>query len=213
VAEGRPGTVRGGMVEDALADRRLDEEDHTRARVYGLLARYLAAPPDADLLQLTRGLGESGTPFGRALAELAARAAEASVESAREEYHELFIGLGRGELLPYASYYLTGFLYERPLAELRDDLRTLGIARVEQNKEPEDHIATLCEIMAGLIEGRYGDGTLDLQRRFFARHLEPWAGRFFTDLERAKAARLYAPLGSVGRLFVDIERAAFAMAD
>ena len=201
------------MAEGALAERQLEEEDRTRARVYGLLARYLAAPPDEGLLRMTQGLGEGTTPFGRALAELAARAAEVGVEEARDEYHELFIGLGRGELLPYASYYLTGFLYERPLAELRDDLRTLGVARVDGNKEPEDHIATLCEIMAGLIEGLYGDGTLDLQRRFFARHLEPWAGRFFTDLERAQAARLYAPLGSVGRLFVDIERAAFAMAD
>ncbi len=200
------------MVDSTVAERLLGEEEELRAQVYGLLARLLAAPPDAALLGFLAGLGERETEFGRALLALAERARAAEVEAVADEYHELFVGVGRGELLPYASYYLTGFLYERPLAELRSDLRQLGVARAEGNKEPEDHIASLCEVMAGLVRGAFGDGSLELQRRFFMRHLEPWAGRFFQDLERAQAARFYAPVGSLGRLFVDIERAAFAMA-
>ena len=115
--------------------------------------------------------------------------------------------------MPYASFYLTGFLNERPLAALRTDLAALGVRRADANRDPEDHIAALCEAMAGLIEGDYGPADLDTQRRFFDRHLAPWAPRFFADLERARASRLYVPIGTLGRLFMDIEATAFAMLD
>ena len=118
----------------------------------------------------------------------AARAADA--EQVGREYFDLFIGLGRGELLPYGSYYLTGFLHERPLARLRGDLAALGIARAEGNPEPEDHAAILCEIMAGLIGGDFA-GAARGPTALFEKHLAPWIGRFFADLERAEAAKFY----------------------
>ena len=65
----------------------------------------------------------------------------------------LFIGLGRGELLPYGSSYLTGFLHERPLARLRADLGPLGIERAEGNASLKI-MPRLCEIMAGIVSGR-----------------------------------------------------------
>ena len=68
----------------------------------------------------------------------------------------LTLEIGRGELVPFASYYRTGFLNEKPLAKLRGDMARLGIARAESVKEPEDHIAALCEMMAGLITGAFG---------------------------------------------------------
>ena len=187
-------------------------EERLRAHQYQLLARFLAAPPDAALLRLAAAFTGDDTEFGQALGTLARLAARFTPVAAAEEYHDLFIGVPRGELLPYASYYLTGFLYERPLAKLRVDMARLGIARAAEVKEPEDHIAALCDMMAGLITGAFGR-PLDLlgQRAFFDAHLAPWAERFFQDLEGARAAMLYAPIGTLGRLFLGIEQAAFRM--
>ena len=131
---------------------------------------------------------------------------------ARAEFDALFVGLGRGEVLPYASYYLTGFLNEKPLAKLRRDMRALGIERSPTVFEPEDGIASLMEMMAGLIRGRFGaPATLARQRDFFATHVGPWAGHLFADLEGARASVLYAPVGAAGRAFMEIEREAFRM--
>lgn len=183
-----------------------------RAQIYRLLARFLAAPPDQTLLQATASLVGDGSEFGQAIGLLADAADAASPQPAGEEFHDLFIGVTRGELLPYGSYYLTGFLHEKPLASLRGDLARLGIARADHVKEPEDHIAALCEVMAGLIDGSFGPAMdLAAQRAFFEAHLAPWAAKFFDDLRNARAARLYAALAVVGRKFIDIETAAFAM--
>ena len=150
-------------------------------------------------------------PLGIAHAALGEAATAANVERVEREFFDLFIGIGRGELLPYGSYYLTGFLNERPLARLRDDLARLGIERVEGEVEPEDHAAVLCEIMAGLADGRF-DGPAGADRELFEKHLAPWIGRFFADLEHAKAADFYRRIGTVGRVFIEIESEAFALA-
>ena len=132
--------------------------------------------------------------------------------AAEREYFALFIGVARGELVPYASYYLTGFLNEKPLAKLRADMQALGIARKTDVKEPEDHIASICEMMAGLIAGSFGaPADLAAQRGFYDKHLAPWAGKFFADLEKAQAADLYRPVGEIGQLFLAIEAEAFGM--
>lgn len=203
-----------GAVNEAVCGpiEQRDELEALRAVTWRLLARLLAAPPDAATLATVAQLGEPGSELGEALQALAAAARETDPERVGEEYHDLFIGVGRGELVPYASYYRTGFLNERPLAELRADLAALGVARAAGNPEPEDHVASLCEVMAGLIEGRFGSGRAGEDQRFFNRHLAPWVGRFFTDLEGARAARFYRPVGTVGRLYVEIERAGFRLA-
>jgi TorA maturation chaperone TorD len=126
------------------------------------------------------------------------------------EYFHLFIGVGRGEILPYASYYLTGFLHERPLARLREDLGKIGIERSEGVHEPEDHAAILCEIMAGVVGGRF-PAPEDADRDLFIRHLAPWIGRFFSDLEQAGSAQLYRHVGRLGKVFIEIETEAFAL--
>jgi TorA maturation chaperone TorD len=206
VAEARPSPRHGETAETP------PDEELLRARIYGLLARLLAAPPDAPLLTSLTALTADDSELGRAFARLAEAAAAAAPAGVAEEYHDLFIGLTRGELLPYGSYYLTGFLNEKPLAELRDALAGLGIARAADVKEPEDHVAALCEVMAGLIDGAYGAAQpLAVQRSFFETHMAPWVGRFFADLEGAEAAVFYAAVGMLGRRFVEIESAAFAM--
>lgn len=186
-----------------------DDTAVARAQEYALLAALLARPPDAALLTRLERLKDDGTPLGRAHAAIAAAAARTDAATVAREYFDLFIGVGRGELLPYASYYLTGFLHERPLARLRRDLQTIGVERAEGECEPEDNAAVLCEIMAGLIAGEFA-APLERQRDVFERHLAPWIARFFADLEAAKAADFYRPIGGLGRLFIDIEAQAFA---
>lgn len=187
-------------------------DDLVRAQVYGLLGRLLARPPDAGLLaRLAELRSDAVTPVGRAFGELAQAAAGTSAAAAEREHNALFIGVDRGELVPYASFYLTGFLLDRPLARLRRDMARLGIERAPGVAEPEDHVATMCEIMAGLLDGSLGSmpagGNAADPAGFFERNLAPWAGRFFADLERAHAARLYRPVGTIGRLLVALETA------
>lgn len=175
-----------------------------RANLYALLGHLLGGPPDAALLARLAVIPADDTPLGRALGSLGAAARLARPDALEREHHDLFIGLGRGELLPYASYYLTGFLHERPLAELRADLKRLGITRSADVHEPEDHIAFLCEVMAGLLRG----GVPEEADAIFARHLRPWAMRCFADLCVAKAAVFYRPVGELGRALMDVELAA-----
>ena len=187
-----------------------DEMDAARARQYALLATLLARAPDDALLDRLAALQVDPTPLGLAYAALAQAAADTDAERVSQEYFDLFIGLGRGELLPYGSYYLTGFLHERPLARLRTDLAALGIARAEGNVEPEDHVALLCEVMAGLADGRFAAPAV-AGRDLFDKHLKPWIGRFFSDLETAEGAHFYRAVGALGRVFIDIESEAFTL--
>lgn len=189
------------------------QEDVLRANLYDLLATLLRDPPSQDTLTRIADLkGDDDTPLGTAIGALAKLARSTGPEKARTEFHNLFIGLGRGELLPYASYYMTGFLNEKPLAKLRNDMARLQIERAPSVYEPEDNIGSLCEMMAGLILGRFGPpADLQTQKDFFATHLSPWAAHFFTDLEGAEYSLLYAPVGTVGTRFIEIEKEAFRM--
>jgi TorA maturation chaperone TorD len=188
----------------------IDAVDRARMEEYALLAALLRRAPDGVLLAGLSGIRGDSTPLGVAHAALARAAEETDPERLDREFFDLFIGVGRGELLPYGSYYLTGFLNERPLARLREDLRMLGVTRTEDQVEPEDHASILCEIMAGLA-GRSLAAAPDAQKRLFEKHLAPWIGRFFTDLEQVKNSNFYRRVGTVGRLFVEIETEAFAL--
>jgi TorA maturation chaperone TorD len=187
----------------------IDEVDAARAREYALLSVLLARAPAADLLGRLAQIEGDASPLGVAHAALAQAARDASEEHVAREFFALFIGLGRGECLPYASYYLTGFLHERPLARLRQDLLRLGIERAPAQAEPEDHAAILCEIMAGLA-GRELSTPPGADRDLFEAHLAPWMARFFADLEQAQAAAFYRSVGLLGRVFMQIETEGFA---
>ena len=188
-----------------------DEVDAARAREYALLAVLLRRAPNADLLSRLAALRSDASAFGLAHAALAEAGMGANIKRVEREFFDLFIGIGRGELVPYGSFYLTGFLNERPLARLRDDLARLGIERVECEAEPEDHAAVLCEIMACLTGGSFGTPP-GADRELFDKHLAPWMGRFFADLEQAQAADFYRRVGAVGRILMEIESEAFALA-
>ena len=186
----------------------VDEVDLARAQEYALLATLLMRAPDAAFLSKLSALRADASPLGLAHAALAEAAEGTTAEKVEREYFDLFIGLGRGELMPYGSYYLTGFLHERPLARLREDLARIGIARAEGMVEPEDHAGILCEIMSGLASRRL-PAPPDSDRMIFEKHMAPWIGRFFTDLENAAAADFYKRLGTLGRVYMDIEAEAF----
>ena len=203
----------GGDTGDQLGGPDIPEVDVLRAQCYALLSRLLAAPPTPEVLEMVGAMEGDGTELGQALNTLAAVARRTTAEAVEDEYQDLFIGVGAGELTPYGSYYLTGFTYEKPLAKLRIEMGRLGIARADDVPEPEDHIASLCEMMSGLITGAYGAPTeLAKQQAFFGVHLGSWAPKFFQDLEAAKSAALYMPVGTIGRLFMAVESQAFEMA-
>lgn len=197
---------------ESLCPRSISDEDRARAQIYQLLGSLLSNPPSSELLKGLATLQGDDTPIGTASRNLAALAQRTGPEDAEREFNNLFVGLTRGELLPYASYYLTGFLNEKPLANLRTDLLSRGISTRDDVKEPEDHMGILCEIMAGIISGEF-DGASDIasQKAFFEAHLAKWARLFFTDLEEAQNAIFYAPVGSLGRAFMTVEADAFAI--
>jgi TorA maturation chaperone TorD len=191
---------------------KIADEDRLRADLYNFLGLLLSGPPDETLLMMTAGLSGDDSSLGQATSTLAKMAKLSKVKTVASEYSKLFIGLGRGELLPYASYYLTGFLNEKPLARLRDDMAVRGLKRADTVFEPEDNIASLMEMMGAMIVGRFGpEATLDQQKTFFNTHIAPWAGHFYSDLEGAKNSIFYASVATVGRTFMEIETEAFRM--
>ena len=186
-------------------------EQQQRAAAYALLAALLRSPPDAALLAQVATLSDDAPAddelaLATAMLGLAARSSEA--ERIGEEFQALFVGIGRGELLPYGSWYLTGFLMEQPLSLLRDDLARLGFERDPQVCEPEDHIAALCEVLSMLIQEQR---PYALQSRFFDSHLAPWGERFFADLSGAGSAVFYRNLGRFGTAFMQFERRYFEL--
>jgi TorA maturation chaperone TorD len=188
----------------------LDEIDLARATEYSLLSSLLLRSPDARMLGQLAHLRGDGSPLGLAHAELAAAAARTDTKRAAREHFTLFVGLGRGELLPYASYYLTGSLHGRPLASVRQALQRIGVERVDGQAEPEDHAAILLEIMAGLAGGAIA-APAGTDREIFDQHVAPWIGRFFADLEHTASADFYARVGMLGRAFIGLETQAFLL--
>ena len=199
----------------AAADRSalndIAPEDIARADEYALLGALLWRAPTAEVLaQVARFRGD-GSELGTAHLMLAEAAANADPAAIQREFFDLFVGVGRGELLPYASFYRTGFLHERPLGEVRRDMEALGLAREERIGEPEDHVAMLFDVMRGLIMGEFAADQID-DRVFYERHIKPWASRLFVDLEMTQTSAFYRTVGAVGRVFLDIEAGAMALA-
>lgn len=202
----------GSVGDDVSSIPEIDEIDQLRAAEYGLLSLLLGKAPDAQTLSRVATLKGDASDLGMAHVELAAAAADLSERSIAKEFFDLFVGLGRGEFLPYASYYLTGFLHERPLARVREDFDLLGIERTGPSREPEDHLSILLEVMAGFARGEF-EADFAAQTRFFERHLKPWAARMFADLELSNSAKFYRAVGRVGRVFMELESEAFTLSE
>jgi TorA maturation chaperone TorD len=189
-----------------LAEPVAAQEQQYRAAAYSVIAALLRSVPDEQTLQQIAAFEQVGIDEDEMLLAMSSLGLAAQVvdhEAIKDEYQNLFIGIGRGELMPYGSWYLTGYLMEQPLSALRDDLAELGFERDEGVKEPEDHIASLCEVMSMLIS----DGAdLDTQIRFFEKHLGSWCEKFFGDLETAESASFYRSVGRFGSAFISIDK-------
>ena len=184
----------------------IDEEQRYRASAYGLLAGLFRSPPDQsilDQLSVLAGFDENGDDLMLAMSTLALSAQRHNPDTIEEEFYQLFIGLGKGEVVPYGSWYLTGFLMEKPLSDLRDDLARLGYQRSEEVVEPEDHIAALCEVMSIMI----GDATdLSVQRQFFQTHMLSWMDVFLRDLGEAGSSVFYKAVARFGAAYIALEK-------
>ncbi len=194
------------------AENDVGSEDRLRADVYRLLAMLLRAAPDQGNLDMLATMRGDQTPLGKAVGRLALLASKSSPDGIDIEYHALFIGVEEGEVQPYGSRYMEDFLHESPLERLRFDMSRAGIGMREDVGEPEDHIAALCEMMAGMILGDFSTPSpLEEQRSFFKVHISTWAGTFFHDLQIARSSVFYTGVGGIGAAFIDIEEAAFEM--
>lgn len=199
------GSRQTGVVAQQAQPMVLSTADQLRINAYSLLANLLYRPADVQLLEM---LSELSLPDGPVddmamswqLLKLAAQ--QNSVPRVDDEFHDLFIGLGHGEVIPYGSWYQTGYLMDKPLAKLRRDLLTLRIARDTDIKEPEDHIAALCETMALLV---MMETPLAHQQAFYTEYIGSWAPRLFTDIEKASAACFYQAVAHFGKHFLRLE--------
>jgi TorA maturation chaperone TorD len=187
----------------------LDEVDAARADLYALLAHLIWHAPDATLLRRLSAPVAGGGPIAEARRALADAARATDAKAVEREHFDLLVGVAGGEILPYASYYLTGFVHERPLAEVRSDLARLGLVRTEGLHEPEDHIAFLFEVMAALIRGAADHGIDDAQ--FFQRHIQGWSARLFADLARTERATFYRSVAGLAAALIDLETQAAAL--
>ena len=194
----------------------IEDEQRYRASAYALLAGLLRAAPDQALLDTVSELSpdgddadeDSGDELGVAMSSLAAAARGRDLALLEQEYNNLFIGVGKGEVVPYGSWYLTGFLMEQPLSDLRDDLRALGFERNDNTHEPEDHAAALFEVFSGMISE---SSSLPPQQVFFEKHMRPWLERFFADLGKARSADFYRSVAQFGAAFLKLESAYLSM--
>jgi TorA maturation chaperone TorD len=157
-------------------DTQLSAEDLARADLYGLLALLFYSGPPQELLEKIANFHaavEQPEVLSSSLLkgpwdELVRVAKNASSEDWQTEYETYFVGVGKQEIFLYGSFYLTGFLNEKPLAYLREELKVLGLEGSDDISETEDHIACLCEIMRYLIAGEdLGVCNLTQQKKFF----------------------------------------------
>ncbi|HYG45259.1 MAG TPA: molecular chaperone TorD family protein [Bordetella sp.] len=196
----------------AMAPAGLDE-DAARAEIYGLLAHLFYAPSAELLAQLRDAPAAApGSVLEASWNTLVASASELDAGAVQAEYDALFGGVGKPEVYLFGSRYLAGFLNEKPLVRLRDDLAALGLARDPAISDTEDHIACLCEVMRLLIAGTGAEPAgLARQRDFFGAHIQPWAADLCDAIVAQPAARFYARAADFIRDFVQVEAQGFDM--
>ena len=204
--------TQNDVINPGLDKEILEEEQQYRSSAYSLIAALLRSSPDQALLDHVSNLAsvsrDDDDDLLLAMSSLGLSAKTFTPEDLDDEYHCLFIGLGKGEVVPYGSWYLTGFLMEKPLSDLRDDLVRLGYVRSDSVSEPEDHAAALCEVISMMIS----DGSeLTVQGKFYQSHMANWMERFFEDLSNAKSSVFYKAVGRFGSAFMAFENQYFSM--
>ncbi|WP_159656557.1 TorD/DmsD family molecular chaperone [Vibrio atypicus] len=184
-----------------------NEQQTLRTEIYLLISALFRQCPNQEMLDFLADLETESeqSEMQKAWQAISAAAKNSQAEALSDEYQELLIGIGRGEVVPFASWHRTGSLMEKPLAEIRHDLQLLGFEREEQVKEPEDHIAALCEVMAMMTNEEEG-----LQQVFFNKHIGPWFKSLVNQIRQAEHADFYAAVADLLDAFLTLEQVRFS---
>jgi TorA maturation chaperone TorD len=204
---------------DVPEDNRVLPEEQARADVYALLSNLFYWPPSKELLSTiacSKAICNDDhiSGFCEAWCALQQAAANADAETVKEEFDTAFIGTGRQPVMLYGSFYLAGFLNEKPLAQLRDELTQMGLGRSGNSHETEDHISALCDVMRFLIVGDQDTppAALEAQRDFFLRHIKSWNTQLCDAVDNAKDTHFYKHVARFAREFFDLENDSFGIA-
>lgn len=189
-------------------DTQREQEQTLRTEIYLVLSALFRSAPSEEMIEFLTSLEvePSESAMQKAWIALQQAAKDSNREALEDEYQELFIGIGRGEVMPFGSWHMTGAMMEKPLAEIRHDLELLGFERDENVKEPEDHIAALCEVMS-MLTGEEED----LQQAVFNKHIAPWFSSFTQQLENAESADFYKPAAQLCEAFLTLEQVRFSV--
>ncbi|CAH1521131.1 Putative formate dehydrogenase-specific chaperone [Vibrio owensii] len=189
-------------------DTQREQEQTLRTEIYLVLSALFRSAPSEDMIEFLTSLEvePSESAMQKAWIALQQTAKDSNREALEDEYQDLFIGIGRGEVMPFGSWHMTGAMMEKPLAEIRHDLELLGFERDENVKEPEDHIAALCEVMS-MLTGEEED----LQQAVFNKHIAPWFNSFTQQLENAQSANFYKPAAQLCEAFLTLEQVRFSV--
>jgi TorA maturation chaperone TorD len=185
-------------------------EDQARAGYYALLARLFYAGPDAQLLEAIAGSDDAAadgqpTPLASAWNALTVAARAMDAEAAQLEYDEVFVGTGKAEVTPYATFYLAETGREKILVRLKNELAALGLSKTDGASEPEDHVAGLFEVMRHLISLSSSDAALQKQQEFFGRYIEPFFPRFCNAISTSDKSNFYKYVANFSRAFLVVE--------
>ncbi|CAK6715445.1 molecular chaperone [Vibrio harveyi] len=189
-------------------DTQREQEQTLRTEIYLVLSALFRSAPSEEMIEFLTSLEvePSESAMQKAWIALQQAAKDSNREALEDEYQDLFIGIGRGEVMPFGSWHMTGAMMEKPLAEIRHDLELLGFERDENVKEPEDHIAALCEVMS-MLTGEEED----LQQAVFNKHIVPWFNSFTQQLENAESANFYKPAAQLCEAFLTLEQVRFSV--
>ncbi|ARV72601.1 TorD/DmsD family molecular chaperone [Vibrio campbellii] len=189
-------------------DTQREQEQTLRTEIYLVLSALFRSAPSEEMIEFLTSLEvePSESSMQKAWIALQQAAKDSNRKALEDEYQDLFIGIGRGEVMPFGSWHMTGAMMEKPLAEIRHDLELLGFERDENVKEPEDHIAALCEVMS-MLTGEEED----LQQAVFNKHIAPWFNSFTQQLENAESANFYKPAAQLCEAFLTLEQVRFSV--
>lgn len=189
-------------------DTQREQEQTLRTEIYLVLSALFRSAPSEEMIEFLTSLEvePSESAMQKAWIALQQEAKDSNRKALEDEYQDLFIGIGRGEVMPFGSWHMTGAMMEKPLAEIRHDLELLGFERDENVKEPEDHIAALCEVMS-MLTGEEED----LQQAVFNKHIAPWFNSFTQQLENAESANFYKPAAQLCEAFLTLEQVRFSV--
>ncbi|TKF22322.1 molecular chaperone [Vibrio genomosp. F6] len=192
----------------------LEQDQSLRIDIYLLIAQLLRESPSQDLLHFLTEieLNQGTQPMAIAWAKLKSAAQAGDVSKIEEEFQDLFIGVGRGEVVPFGSWHIAGALMEKPLSDLRQSLAELGFERNEDVKEPEDHMAALCEVMSLLIESSNDEpkAAFAIQKKFFNQHISPWYLSLVNHIQQSKSADFYLAVAALIEGYLSLEQVNFA---